>query len=370
MHKHKKDSAINFAEPGGAPSRRSFLKCLAIGGLIAMAAPAVQAFESPLAEAAMPSDRLATSPMLAVARAGSRLIAAGLRGSIIVSEDQGQSWTQAQVPVSVDLVAISFPSERNGWAVGHGGVVLHSADGGMTWEKQLDGHQASKLAIDYYSGNQAQISGAGDFLAKERNLVADNETQPFLGVFFSDEQHGYVVGTFNRIFATDDGGKHWVPQMHLADNPQEWHFYNISGAQGQLYITGEQGQVWRHDPQSGRFVSANTPYKGTLFGVATMDDGQLFVWGMRGSLFRSSDQGQNWERTSLPFDSNLTQLLYLGGNNLLVVGQRGEIARSKDGGHTFQALQPGNPMPYYGATLMDKSHLALAGALGVRIEAI
>lgn len=366
----RKDPVTSFSQPGVAPSRRRFLQGLAAGGLMAIAAPVVRAFNSPLAEAAMPSDRLATSPMLAVARAGSRLIAAGLRGGIILSEDQGKNWTQAQVPVSVDLVALSFPTARQGWAVGHGGVVLHSADGGMTWEKQIDGLEASKLAIDYYSRNPEQIAGAEDFLTKERALVADQETQPFLSVFFSDELHGHIVGTFNRIFATNDGGKHWLPQMHLTDNPQEWHFYDVSGAAGQLYITGEQGHVWRHDQQSGRFVSADTPYNGTLFGVTTADDGQLYVYGMRGSLFRSHNQGQNWDRASLPFDSNLIQLLPLGGNHLLVVGQRGEIARSEDGGRTFQALQPGNPMPYYGAAVMDNTHLALAGALGVRIEAI
>ncbi|MDT4866056.1 hypothetical protein FQZ97_1008920 [compost metagenome] len=104
--------------------------------------------------------------------------------------------------------------------------------------------------------------------------------------------------------------------------------------------------------------------------MTAADDGQLYAYGMRGSLFRSKNQGQNWDRASLPFDSNLIQLLSLGGNHLLVIGQRGEIARSEDGGRTFQALQPGNPMPYYGAAVMDNTHLALAGALGVRIEAI
>lgn len=366
----RKDAVISFPEPGVAPSRRSLLKGLVAGGLLAMVGPAVWAFDSPLGKAATPNDRLATSPMLTVAKAGSRLIAAGLRGGIIVSQDQGKSWSQAQVPVSVDLVAINFPSERKGWAVGHGGVVLHSSDGGMTWEKQLDGLAASRLAIDYYSRNLGQIADAEGFLAKERNLVVDNETQPFLSVFFSDERHGYVVGTFNRIFVTADGGKHWIPQMHLADNPREWHFYGISGTNGQIYITGEQGLVWRHEMQTNSFVSVNTPYKGTLFGVTATDDGQVYAYGMRGSLFRSADQGDSWERAPLPFDSNLMQLLSLGGNHLLIVGQRGEIARSNDGGRTFEALQPNSPMPYYGAALMDESHLVLAGALGVRIESI
>ena len=40
------------------------------------------------------------------------------------------SWQQADVPVSSDLVAVPFPTPTHGWAVGHDGVVLHSADAG------------------------------------------------------------------------------------------------------------------------------------------------------------------------------------------------------------------------------------------------
>ncbi|MFN9525662.1 MAG: WD40/YVTN/BNR-like repeat-containing protein [Pseudomonadaceae bacterium] len=335
---------------------------------LASAAPFAQAFEPPLQTPVMRSERLAAGPMLAVASAGERLVAVGLRGAILVSDDQGASWSQAQVPVSVDLVAVSFPSANLGWAVGHGGVVLHSADGGMTWQKQLDGQQAAQLAIDYYSGAAARIKGAEDFLAKERQLDVDGETQPFLDLYFADERHGYVVGTFNRIFATDDGGRTWTPLMHLTGNPQEWHFYSVSGKDGQLYLSGEQGHVWRRGAGDERFVSINTPYNGTLFGVIAADAGQLYAYGMRGSFFRSTDQGESWTRVGLPLSSNVLRVLPLGRQRLLAIAQSGEVALSEDGARTFRSLAPQHPMPYYGADLLDGRRIALAGALGVRLE--
>ncbi len=327
-----------------------------------------EGFAAPLAVAAEQSPRMLISPMLAVANTGSRLVAVGLRGSIIVSDDQGKTWVQAQVPVSIDLVAVSFASAQAGWAVGHGGVVLHTSDGGTTWEKQLDGLQASKLAIDFYTANPEQIADAEGFLTKEQNLAVEQETQPFLDVYFADDQHGYVVGTFNRIFATADGGKSWQPLMHRTDNPQEWHFYSVDGKDGQVYLSGEQGRVWRLDTASQRFVAINTPYNGTLFGTAAQAGGQVFAYGMRGSFFRSSDQGQNWQRSTLPFTSNVMRVLALGNQRLLVVAQSGEVAQSRDDGQTFTAVPLASPMPYFGAALLDSAHLALAGAAGVRIE--
>lgn len=350
-------------------SRRSFLSVFALGSLLAIT-PLAQAFEPPLEVAAKESDRLADGPNIALASAGARLVAVGLRGSIIVSDDEAKSWLQAQVPVSVDLVAVTFPSAKKGWAVGHGGIVLHSDDGGLTWRQQLDGLQASKLAIDYYTRNPAHLDDAEAFLAKEQSLAVDRETQPFLDVFFSDDQHGYVVGTFNRIFVTHDGGEHWLPQMHLSNNPQEWHFYSVVGTGGQLYITGEQGKVWRLESQTNRFVSVDTPYNGTLFGITGVPGGSVYAYGMRGSFFRSPDQGQSWERIALPFSSNVTRVLSLGGERLLVIAQSGEVSRSDDGGQSFTPLPLTSPMPYFGAALLNESRLALAGALGVRVEAI
>jgi Uncharacterized protein related to plant photosystem II stability/assembly factor len=70
-------------------------------------------------------------PLLAISRAGNRLISAGARGHILYSDDGGSSWRQAEVPVSSDLTAVRFATPQDGWAVGHDGVVLHSADGGQ-----------------------------------------------------------------------------------------------------------------------------------------------------------------------------------------------------------------------------------------------
>ena len=52
---------------------------------------------------------------LGLARAGSKLVSVGERGVILLSEDEGNSWTQAKsVPVSVTLTAVTFSDPLNG----------------------------------------------------------------------------------------------------------------------------------------------------------------------------------------------------------------------------------------------------------------
>ncbi|MDO6748847.1 WD40/YVTN/BNR-like repeat-containing protein, partial [Gilvimarinus sp. 1_MG-2023] len=93
----------------------------------------------PLQTPAQTSAKAHTALLLDITQAGERLVAVGAFGHILYSDDQGASWQQAQVPVSVTLTAVSFADARHGWAVGHDGIILATEDGGLNWRKQLDG---------------------------------------------------------------------------------------------------------------------------------------------------------------------------------------------------------------------------------------
>ena len=120
---------------------------LALGLLIALSATSVAAADSALSRPAVISDRAVRSAMFSMARLGHRLVAAGERGQVIYSDDCAANWRQAEVPVGVTLTGLHFIDERLGWAVGHGGVVLATRDGGATWKRQLEGGQIAQLAL-------------------------------------------------------------------------------------------------------------------------------------------------------------------------------------------------------------------------------
>src|SRR5580765_4846300 len=97
-----------------------------LAATLAIAAPASRGagFADPLDVPAVASSLAPSRLLNGVARAGGRIVAVGQRGHILSSDDQGKTWTQASVPVSVDLLAVHFPTPGKGWVVGHSGVVL------------------------------------------------------------------------------------------------------------------------------------------------------------------------------------------------------------------------------------------------------
>lgn len=349
----------------------------AAAAIVAMAvgtAPASEpagGFRDPLDVASKPSAMSASAPLMAVAVAGQRSIAAGQRGHIVYSDDQGRHWKQAAVPVSVDLTALSFANARQGWAVGHDGVVLATQDGGATWSKQLDGRGLGQAMAAFYqqppSGTTPQALQA--IQAEARRMGTEGPQRPFLSVAFTSATHGYAVGAFGLIMRTEDGGQHWLPALEQVDNPGFLHFYSIRNHGGALLLAGEQGFVARLDSRSGRFERLPVPYKGTFFGTV-QGKGFLMAYGLRGNAYRSVDDGLTWTRSQTGSLAGITAGASVdAGATVLLATQAGELLATHDQGATFQRLKPvGGDVPYFDIWPLPGRSLAIAGLTGASVR--
>lgn len=159
------------------------------------------------------SPKAATSLLLDITQAGSRVVAVGDRGHILYSDDAGKSWTQAKVPTRQMLTAIHFIDEHHGWAVGHDALVLITSDGGESWTVQHED--------------------------REREA-------PLLDVWFADSQHGIAVGAYGALIETTDGGQTWNDISDRLDNEDGFHLNAITHvAESGLFIVGEMGGMFR-----------------------------------------------------------------------------------------------------------------------------
>ncbi|MCE4071509.1 MULTISPECIES: WD40/YVTN/BNR-like repeat-containing protein [Pseudomonas] len=327
----------------------------------------------PLFVPARPSHLAQTSQLVDITRAGDRIVTVGWRGHILYSDDQGNSWAQAQVPVSVDLTAVSFPSPSKGWAVGHGGVILHSEDGGATWIKQQDGFLTHKLLEDFYRkrlehASEEQKPEFENLLAQVQLNYGTGPEQPWLDVWFDDEMHGYVVGTFNLILETRDGGLSWIPLMEQIDNPEALHLDAIARIGGELYIASERGTIFRLDPQENRFATLQTGYLGTLFGIVGNRD-VVVVYGLRGNAFRSTDQGRSWAQINTGTKSTLIGATNFKNERIALVSQAGQLLLGDALATQFNVIQRSGGSSLTAIDQISERSIALVGIAGVQIEA-
>jgi photosystem II stability/assembly factor-like uncharacterized protein len=316
--------------------------------------------DQPARQSAWAAQRLVTS----LSSYGGVVLAAGQRGHLLRSADGGASWTQARVPLSSDLTAVQLVDASVGFAAGHDGAVLRSDDGGRSWTRILDGRDVNRLVLEYMRARPA--AGAGDrrLLAEAERNAALGPDKPILALHFSNRDDGFVVGAYNLILHTRDGGRRWEPWFDRVDNPKLLNLYAIRPAAGALYIAGEAGLLLRLDEKARRFRALASPYQGSFFGVVASGRGVL-AYGMRGHAFLSEDEGRSWVEARTGLQASITDGAYRETDGTLVlVDQAGGVVTSRDGGHRF-ARVPAEPALPLAAVSVAGQRIVVGGPRGV-----
>ena len=306
---------------------------------VAFATPPAFAVTDPLEREANQSQQAARSLLTAVTRNGDRLVAVGERGHVLLSDDAGATWRQARVPVSVTLTAVAFADARNGWACGHGAVILHTEDGGLTWTKQFDGRTAA----------------GGD----------DNADKPLLDIHFEDARHGFAIGAYGLAFTTVDGGRHWQSIAAGIPNPDGKHLYAMRRVGQILYIVGEQGAIFASSDGGNSFKPVASPYKGSFFDLVPIADKVFLVAGLRGSVYRTADGGATWARIDIASKDAVLAGARLADGSVALVDGAGNLWRSDDAGKSFAGGRIATPFPLSGIAQASAAQFAVVGARGV-----
>jgi photosystem II stability/assembly factor-like uncharacterized protein len=204
---------------------------------------------------AEPAPRAAEDLLTRVVQAGERLVAIGDRGHILVSDDQGEQWTQVAVPVRALLTSATFVDAQHGWVVGHDAVILHTQDGGQSW------------------GLQQFSPGA----------------EPLLDVHFLDLKRGYAFGAYGQFLATTDGGATWAAVENLLTE-EAVHLNAVTRlGDGSLLLVGELGMLARSEDEGQTWTRLESPYESSLFAVEPFGERGAVIAGLRGNVFMSAD---------------------------------------------------------------------------------
>ena len=283
---------------------------------------AMSAVEAPLA---------IQSLLLDSAMAGTRIVAAGQRGHILVSDDNGASWKQTRVPTRALLTAVHMHDENTGWVVGHDAVILRTDDSGDSWRLV---HRAPE------------------------------EERPLLDVWFRDKDNGFAVGAYGYFLATRDGGETWASRAISKD---DFHLNEIMPAGGQrLFIAAEAGVAYRSDDGGETWSELPSPYTGSWYGALVLDGERMLLLGLRGHLFRSEDAGESWTRVATHTTATLTDAIRLPSGLLLLTGLEGVLLTSRDGGRTVSTTRLASRQGISSVLALADGAVLLTGEFGVR----
>ena len=303
----------------------------------------------------------------ALEKAGDRIFGVGVHGIIIYSDDDGESWTQAdEVPFTKTLTDISCPSQNKCWATGHDATILHSSDGGKTWQIQYQDFEfdAPLLSIHMYDDNEGVAIGAFALSLRTSNggnswdylFIDDDEFQPHLNYTYGDNQgwrksaqdEGYAVGELGKYYVTDDRGLNWLA---IETGYMGSYWSGIKVDEGQSLLLGMSGNItlatlyelndsipndketaiacyesgyYRGDCKVYAFDDLFIGTKNSLTNANLLDDGRIVLSGNGGVISIIDMVREKNIRTCVRSDrlSN-TSVLPLGIDTFLLAGESG-----------------------------------------------
>jgi photosystem II stability/assembly factor-like uncharacterized protein len=235
-----------------------------------------------------PMWRATHSLLLGLARAGHRIVAVGNAGTVLLSDDEGQTWRAAKTPTDELLAAVVFPTPREGWAVGQDELILHSTDAGETW---------------------TQVH------------MVPNADQTLFTIISIVPNHLLTSGAYNVILETTDGST-WKDSK--IDNLDDDYHLNCAVARGNdVLITGESGHAFIR--YAGAWTQMKLPYDGSQFACLVGADGSFYSFGLRGSAFRSLPGSADWTRLDLHTQASFFGATTLSDGRMALVGSNGTV---------------------------------------------
>ncbi len=320
-----------------------------------------------------PSAMASKAPIFVIKKFGNRYYAAGSRGHIIFSDDNGATWTQGAVPVRSTILDLDFANADQGWAVGHEGVILHTADGGKTWELQYDGLRYGKEGLAFYTklAEENPDNETYSYLVGEMEFaIEQGADKPFFVVKMHDDKRGHAAGAYGMMMVTYDGGKTWEHRLHTVDNENFNHIFDFAPLPepGRFFLSGEAGLLLLGDAageQAQRVQSV--PWEGSFFTTIDAADGAIVIGGLRGRMFRTADEGATWEVVDKPPTSAIVAERRLADGRLVAGGVGGEILVSRDNGVSFtMSSASGTAGPIFDVIDGAGSTLLIAGPRGIK----
>jgi photosystem II stability/assembly factor-like uncharacterized protein len=233
-------------------------------------------------------------------------------GTIVHSKNGGMTWEEQTSGTEKLLCDGNFVNENRGWAVGIRGTILSTADGGKTWKHRESG--------------------------TEKNLFR---------VFFTSAKEGWIVGDYGTLLHTMDGGMHWEHSLPLVDKSYNGIFFSdpfhgwIVGEFGTILSTRDGGNSWHN--QSCKDIipvikedewERPTP---SLYDVYFTDKKRGWCVGVNGVVITTEDGGEHWKKVAAPTDEILYRVL-IREDRGWIVGSRGVYLTSNDGGTNWSVI--------------------------------
>jgi photosystem II stability/assembly factor-like uncharacterized protein len=241
-----------------------------------------------------------------------------------------------------NLNGVWFTSTTEGWAVGNGGTVMHTVDGGQSWSRNLTVGVGDPLYDVYFATpDTGWVVGASGLIVRtfDRGVSWQSTrlttTVSLRSVAFAGTRDGWAVGGAGLIAGTHDRGLSWfiAPTQTTLSLEGVWR-----NSPATAWAVGAQGVTPRTiaTPDSVVWEVQNAGPTRQLDGVHFPTDAIGYAVGfdamVGGTVLRTDDGGLTWEAQASRTTSRLNDVFFVDPLRGWAVGDGGAIVHTARGG--------------------------------------
>ena len=244
---------------------------------------------------------------------------------VYATTDGGENWTLQAEATEGDVFKGFFLDESFGWFVGYDGEIVHTSDGGVSWNPQTE-HETFGVLQDLH---------------------------------FVNAQKGWAIGT--DLLFTDDGGLNWTrldddpleywEAVHFADNQNGGVLSNYNYASNDQYVlyTNNGGVDW---------VEKVIPTAEKLGDIFFADAMNAWAVGRSGTIFHTEDGGESWIEQETDIEHyELNAVFFIDAETGWVVGGGDAVLKTTDGGDHWVPVEFGTPYDEFRTVFfLDEMH--------------
>lgn len=221
---------------------------------------------------------------------------------------QDSAWTDAGILLFANLQNISFANGSDGWAVGVGGALYRTINGGDSWEEQTSGTISDLYDVDAVSEDDVWFGGVG-YVGRTTDGGDDwnpahapgDSDRMVYAIDFESQDFGFVAGSedgYAFISRTDDGGSDW--DELLEDDNDYNEILGIHAYADSRVIAVSQDGYFFKSSNNGDDWEITNPFDGeTVVALSAPTETDIFVLVAGNAFFRSNDGGDSWSEIAL-----------------------------------------------------------------------
>ncbi len=158
--------------------------------------------------------------------------------TIARTDNGGMTWTaRTNTGTGQRVLSMAFNEDaKRGWAVGTGGTILHTIDGGDSWNSQASNVKAVLRAVLFNSdGKRGWVAGEGGTILHTTDggkswsgQFSDTESDLYALAFQPDGLRGCAAGANDTMIQTNDGGKTWADIRKYKRSPARAFYFCLA----------------------------------------------------------------------------------------------------------------------------------------------